>query len=88
MLHPLPSEEGGPRQSHRVTQQRHCSKHEVLGASPLWTIFVCHVAISGAELRRMPKRRSSANRVSAMSALIEYSEIRAPQESYSLIYEP
>src|SRR5215207_7802545 len=49
ILHPLPSKEGGPRQrqSHRVTQQGHCSKQEVLGASPLWTIFVCHVAISG-----------------------------------------
>ena len=40
------------------------------------------------QLPRIPKRRTSANLVSAKSALIEYSEIRLRQESYSLLYEP
>src|ERR671910_24726 len=43
------------------------SKHQVLGASPIWAIFVCLVAISGSQLRRIPKRRSSQNSYSTNS---------------------
>ena len=43
---------------------------------------------SVAELLRSLIRRSSANRVSAKFALMEFSEVRVRQVSYSRLYEP
>ena len=36
-----------------VAQHPHGSKHEVLVASSIWTIFVCHMTMSGGEVRRI-----------------------------------
>src|SRR4051812_34641039 len=43
-------------------KSNHASKHDVLGASSRWPIFVCHVAISRRELLlRTPSTRTSEN---------------------------
>jgi hypothetical protein len=50
---------GGTPQPRSVVQRHHGSKHVVLGASPIWTIFVCQVTIPGSELRRTLNSRTS-----------------------------
>jgi hypothetical protein len=42
-------------------QRTHVSKHEVLEASPIWSIFVCQVGISGVELLRISIPRTPVN---------------------------
>jgi hypothetical protein len=43
-------------------ERSHGNKHEVSGASPKWTVFICHVAIPGCELPRTPLPRTPVNK--------------------------
>src|SRR5829696_5909350 len=66
---------GGPARPTQVSYRGNGSKHEVLGASSVWTIFVCHVAISCSELRRSLRTRTSPYRPSANFAVTAFSEV-------------
>ena len=58
----LPFPEGRDLSPRLVAQHPHGSKHEVLVASSIWTIFVCHMTMSGGEVRRISLLRTQMNK--------------------------
>jgi hypothetical protein len=81
------------RSEARESPQTVEEKPEGLGLGPLQeSLRWAHSSPDGggwlAELLRSLIRRSSANRGSAKFALMEFSEVRVRQVSYSRLYEP